>query len=1021
MGIRETIKSNRLQIAFVFMAFLLMVLTSSFFMSRIVERQVLSVAEGALKTAETSISLRMEMVSIILENAAASIQRRLDAGETQQRVFDDFKALSDMLSRRLDGQIWLTDFYGYILGEFISSSGRAVSCDFVPRDHQWYSEAVDNSGRAVFTKPYIDASGKKNIISGARCLTGWYGEFYGVIAIDVDVSAITQSAASLQFKDGSYGWILDLDFAFLAHPDENYIGKKTSLTEELKKNADKNPGRLEVIPTFLTSGSGEGVAICRRMQNGWYVGITTPVGSYYDEAYRMIAVLSALGFAFMLILSYLLVRLRMEKDRSDEENKSKSSFLAKMSHEIRTPMNSIIGMSELIMRKEILPEAREYVAIINQSGNTLLSIINDILDFSKIESGQLKIDYGKYHFSSMLNDILNVIRLRLADKKIEFLVSTDPDIPEELIGDDVRVRQIVGNLLTNAVKYTVEGFIALDVRIGRREGQSIELIFEVKDSGIGIKKENIGNLFVEFARFGKAQSIEGTGLGLAIARSYCKLMGGEISVESEYGLGSTFTASVIQAFEDSRKSAQVEKPEEKKVIIFEPHPKHLHSIASAMISLGIEPTISMSLMDFMDELEDGDYNYAFISSKYAMECIDAFRTDRPFIQFVVMIPIGDMSAFKDVSSILMPAYSISIANVLNGVRKGRSCAGSLDRQFSAPGAKALVVDDFPTNLKVAKEVIAHFGLTVDTCLSGREAISLVKENTYDIVFMDHMMPEMDGIETTAAIRAMGKQDEYYLNLPIVALTANAISGQREMFLESGMNDFLSKPIEMHKLVSIMRKWIPKGKQANPPEAAASAQLDGFEVEGLDVAAGFRNTGGSLPVYKDILLDFCRDANDVMVQLKKAELEEDFKNYAILAHSLKGAARSVGAVEIGQFAALMEESAKNGDTAAIHNKTNTLWENLRSVIENIYAELAKDAFAPENDGEDDAKKPQIDPAELEILKKALLAMDISTVNDMLMKYISMPLPPDTKALISAIEQDVLMFEYDMAIEKIGRLL
>jgi signal transduction histidine kinase/CheY-like chemotaxis protein/HPt (histidine-containing phosphotransfer) domain-containing protein len=773
----------------------------------------------------------------------------------------------------------------------------------------------------------------------------------------------------------------------------------------------------------LTVGNGEGVAICKMMQNGWYVGITTPVGSYYNEAYRMMVVLSILGFAFMLILSYLLVRLRMEKNRSDEENKSKSSFLAKMSHEIRTPMNAILGMSELIMRKEILPETREYIAIINQSGNTLLSIINDILDFSKIESGQLKIENRKYHFSSMLNDLINVIRLRLADKEIEFFVSTDPDIPEELIGDDVRVRQVVSNLLTNAVKYTAKGFISLNVRTGKREDNSIELIFEVKDSGMGIKKENIGQLFLEFARFGKAQSIEGTGLGLAIALSYCRLMGGDISVESEYGLGSAFTASVIQAFEDSRKSAQVEKPEDKKVIIFEPHAKHLQAMISGMTSLGIEPTISMNLMDFMEDLEDGDYNYAFISSKYAIECIEAFRTERPYIQFVVMIPIGDMSAFKDVSSILMPAYSISIANVLNGVRKTGADSNRSGRHFSAPSARALVVDDFPTNLKVAKEVIAHFGLTVDTCLSGREAISLVKENIYDIVFMDHMMPEMDGIETTAAIRAMGKQDEYYLKLPIVALTANAISGQREMFLGNGMDDFLSKPIEMHKLIGIMRKWIPKGKQIDETEEAAVSpeELGEFSVEGLDVAAGFRNTGSSLSVYKDILLDFCSDANDVMVQLKKAELEEDFKNYAILAHSLKGAARSVGAVEIGQLAALMEESAKNGDTAAIHSKTNTLWENLRGLIDNIYAELAKDAFAPENNGDDDAKKPRIDPSELEILKGALTDMDISTVNDMLMRYISMPLAPDTKALISAIEQDVLMFEYDMAMEKIGRLL
>jgi signal transduction histidine kinase/CheY-like chemotaxis protein/HPt (histidine-containing phosphotransfer) domain-containing protein len=1024
MDIKGAIRKNKLQLAFVVMSFFLMIFTSSLFLGNMVEKQMRADIDRTLSSAETSVSYRINLVNVALDNAASFIQERLDNGESSQQVLSEFYEISQMLSRQLSGQLSLTDFYGCVNGDFFSSSGKPQPEAGSLTEQQWYQEAVLHNSTAVFVASNSDQNGKK-VITAAKRLRGWYGELYGVIAVDIDISAITQSIKELYFKDGGYGWLLDPDLYVLASANDSFIGKQFNMSAKQKSALAGDSEEITFTKAPMISGDTRiAVFNWKRIENGWYIGITTPVGSYYKKVISMAAILSVLGLAFMLILSYLLIRLSVEKTRSDEENKSKSSFLAKMSHEIRTPMNSILSISELIMRKNTHPETKEYIGIINHSAKTLLSIINDILDFSLVESGRLEIENKQYHFSSMMNDLINVIRLRLSDKQVDFFVTTDPNIPEELIGDDVRVRQIVSNLLTNAVKYTVKGYISLDVSIGKIEGKSIELIFAVEDSGTGIKKENIDKLFVEFKRFGKNKSIEGTGLGLVIARAYCALMGGTISVDSVYGQGSEFTANVFQSFESDKKSASIEGNEDMKILVFEPHETRLKSMVTAMTSLGLNPAIATTLAEFMDKLDECLYDYAFISSKYAIECLEAFKNDKLSTQFVVMIEIGDIAAFKDVSSIMMPAYSISIANILSGTRKDGSDARYAGKQFSAPDAKILVVDDLPTNLKVAKEVISHFGLSVDTCLSGKEAINLVQSNVYDIVFMDHMMPEMDGLEATAAIRAMGGENEYFLTLPIIALTANAISGQKEMFLANGMNDFLSKPIEMNKLVNVMKKWIPKEKQKeidDVPQDAFSEQIGGFKVEGIDIATGFTNTGRSMSVYKGILRDFCRDANDVIVQLKKAEQEEDTEKYAILAHSLKGVARSVGAMELGQFAALLEENAKAGNTIVLHSRTNALWENVRVLIENIYTALAMDALMSEDDKSSSGQTPKINAHDLEKLKKSLGRMDIATVNDILMDLLAMPLDQNTKSLISEIEQDVLLFEYDMAIEKINRLL
>jgi len=379
---------------------------------------------------------------------------------------------------------------------------------------------------------------------------------------------------------------------------------------------------------------------------------------------------------------------------ANKANEAKTKFLAKMSHEIRTPMNAIIGMAELALREKITSTVKEYILTVKQAGTYLLSIINDILDLSKIESGKLEIVPSNYSFSSLLNDVVNIVKMKIVDSGLRFDINIDSNIPNSLFGDEARIRQVLLNILGNAVKYTKEGFISFSVN-GEIIESTVHLTIEIADSGIGIKPEDLKKLFGEFVRMDmeSKKGIEGTGLGLAIAKNLLTAMGGDISVKSEYGKGSTFTIKLPQKIS-------------------------------------------------------------------ANELFDSIKND-----------------------------SITI-------------------KFNAPNAKVLVVDDIDANLKVAKGLMQPYKMQVDLCTSGAEAIEKIKANGYDLVFIDHMMPDMDGVEATKLIREM------YANLPIIALTANAVSGVKEMFLENGFNDFLSKPIDIVELNSILEKWLPREKQGN---------------------------------------------------------------------------------------------------------------------------------------------------------------------------------------------------------------
>jgi len=712
----------------------------------------------------------------------------------------------------------------------------------------------------------------------------------------------------------------------------------------------------------------------------------------------------------------------VRNDKAEEASRAKSSFLARMSHEIRTPMNSILGMAELAMREDMPDSAMEYTAAIKQAGVNLLDIINDVLDFSKIESGQLEVQTESYSFASLISDVINIIKARALDASLRFDVDIDCQIPSTLIGDEVRVRQVLLNIISNAVKYTDHGFVSFKVSYEVISATRINLEITVEDSGIGIKEEDLASLFTEFVRFDidKNRGIEGSGLGLSITHNFIKAMGGDVNVESEYGKGTKFTVTIPQEIGGSDNFARVTDFNNKKVLVYEQSESRINALVNTLMSLHVEHVLVTDTFNFHMELAGGEYNFVFISKALYNSEKSILSEVKVTTEIILITEFGEQLEEKNVRLLATPIYSLPVANVLNGISdsSNRDFYRKFAVSFTAPDARILVVDDISMNLVVARGLMLPYNMQIDLCESGKEAIEAIEKNHYDIIFMDHMMPEMDGIEAVAYIREMGTVNLNYAKIPIIALTANAIAGMKEMFLEHGFNDFLSKPIDTDLLGSILQQWIPEEKKIAVNKVYDDKENDNIiKIAGVDTKTGIVLTGGTINGYLNVLNVYCNNVNDKLQEIQKCMEDSNIPLLTTYVHALKSASANIGAKKSSEAAGALEDAGLNNDVEYINENLPSFIYDLKMLIENIKNELSK------NESTQDDESFDIDEfkEKLSELKEALGNYDVEKINETIDIIQSMGLNSFYKENVDRILQYHITFDYDNAVAIIDELL
>ncbi|MDE6595183.1 MAG: PocR ligand-binding domain-containing protein [Oscillospiraceae bacterium] len=716
----------------------------------------------------------------------------------------------------------------------------------------------------------------------------------------------------------------------------------------------------------------------------------------YEEAVKKVPIVSRAQvekashflYVFATILSNIAYKgYALHKSNLEIEKAShmKSDFLANMSHEIRTPMNAVLGLADLALREEMSASAREYIHQIKASSKNLLVIINDILDFSKIESGKMDINEVEYEPLSLINDLTSIVNSRIGSKEIEFTMDISPDLPKSLYGDSVRIHQIILNLLTNAVKFTHHGEVHFKIDFELKDEDTAVMKAEVSDTGIGIKKKDMQKIFNSFQQVDskRNRNIEGTGLGLAITRQLLDLMGGKISVESEYEKGTTFYFEVPQKIVDATPIVpKLKKSFKTAVLVSNDYVKR--QIIRDLNWIGAEYTDLADKSSYKDLRVD----YLIVEKLFFTKTIKEVLAKYSDMQCLVLADYDSLDAIDipNVRVISKPVYSLSLYNAMGiqeisfegGISEGDSFT------FVAPDAHILVVDDNAVNLTVAKGLLEPLNMTIDLASSAAEAIEKIHYTKYDLIFMDHMMPEVDGVEATHIIRRLVPS---YNDVPIIALTANAIGGAKEMFLKEGMNDFIAKPIDVKDTVSKLRKWLPKEKilpvdkpdDSDIPEqdtTASGSGSDTVNIKELNTKEAISRLG-SEKLFWTVLKEYFGAIDKKYSAILEHKEAERWRDYTIEVHALKSTSRQIGADHISEIAAEMEKAGNEGNIALINEKTGPMLEEYLQLKEAL-----KPYFADASEGEERFAQIEEILAMLEKMQTALDEFDTLQIDEVI---------------------------------------
>lgn len=658
-----------------------------------------------------------------------------------------------------------------------------------------------------------------------------------------------------------------------------------------------------------------------------------------EKAARFLQV-TASGLSDLAFKGYQLHKSNLELKKVSH---LKSDFLANMSHEIRTPMNAVIGLTDLALREEMPQAVREYLHQIKSASRNLLVVINDILDFSKIESGKMDIVEVEYRALSIVQDLVSIVNSRIGGKDIEFTMDIPPDLPKTLYGDSARIHQIIMNLLTNAVKFTQHGEVHFKVEFELRGRDTVIMKAAVRDTGIGIRKKDMSKIFNSFQQIDskRNRNIEGTGLGLAISQNLLRLMGGTISFESEFNKGSTFYIEIPQKIVGSLPAMpRPEKPVKAAVLTDNQY------VRAQLIRDLNRIDAEYTELDADSFSEDLQTDYLIVEKAFFTESVRDFVKSRPNMRCLVLVSYDSIEAVNipNVRVISKPVYSISLYNAMGIQDIGYDNEHSESFPFIAPEAHILIVDDSLVNLTVASGLLEPLKMKIDTSQSAADAIEKIHNAKYDLIFMDHMMPGVDGVEATHIIRRLVPS---YNDVPIIALTANAIGSAREMLIREGMSDFVAKPIDLKIIISKLRKWLPAEKiipAAEEPTATDTdtdnkAACSAADIKELNVK-GALSMLGSEKLFWTVLEEYFNAIDKKSKAILDHKAAERWRDYTIEVHSLKSTSRQVGAEHLADIAAELEKAGNDGNITLINEKTDGMIEEylrLREALTKYFSE------------------------------------------------------------------------------------
>ncbi|MBR6986581.1 MAG: response regulator [Clostridiales bacterium] len=826
----------------------------------------------------------LDTAKSVLWVTADTVDHMIANGASNEEIVEYITRESATTSVQFDDSY--TGIYGVVRGEYVDGVGWTPPDDYDPTVRDWYKSAIEADGQPIIASPYVDAQTGNVIISVVQSLS----DRNNVLGLDLTLSDVQEIVEGIQIDGSGYGYILNYDGTVIAHPD----------LEEKGKNYSEEPGKAVLFAKAVEVGKGnfnmevdgkDCTVFVDDVLDQWHLVIVIESSSLLDNTVNILIVSIIINLVvFGLISAFYIIGyryerkmnrrmeelkeieqkkdyeaklLKLEKSAADSANKAKSDFLADMSHEIRTPINAILGMNEMILRESENDQIIEYASNIKSAGGTLLSIINNILDFSKIEDGKMTLVPVAFDVAELIGNLVNSISERARVKGLEFHVDIDESVPSRLYGDDVRISQVIMNLLTNSVKYTETGSVTLSVKRKDQRNGNVDLRFEVIDTGIGIKEEDLDKLFNSFERIEERRNrhIEGTGLGLSIVSKLLSMMNSKLDVNSKYGSGSTFG------------------------------------------------------FDLNLKILDPD-------------------------------PIGDYEER----------------------RKAHMKNQEDAEHLYAPKAKVLITDDNDMNLKVASNFMKIFGIEPVTCSSGKETIELLRKNKFDILFLDHMMPLMDGIETLKIL----KDEDLVDDTVVIALTANAVVGAEEQYLKAGFDGYLSKPIIIKDIEKTLWTYLPleviergsaeeASETSEDPDAAEVSDKDGaqeFEAVdtvspgaldsdaaspvtvdkarslGLNVEAAIEYSCGEEELYIELLTDYAKNAEDKCATLASYLENNALANYRILIHSLKSSSRMVGADDLSALAKDLEDASARNDAEYVKSHHDTFVKEFKELAAKI---------------------------------------------------------------------------------------